>query len=213
MSGARSRILERLRQRRRPGVEGTEGPQPARPAAGTGDVTVFCRRLEAAGATVERVSGDTVPQAVARYLAQHNLAARIRVSPALAHLHWEAEPMLEAAFGVADLDDRVTVVPGMSGIAETGSILHASAADSPTTNHFLTDHAIAVIAEGSVCADLETALANASGPALPRTLCLITGPSRTGDIEQRIELGAHGPRTLHVLVTRQPPDPAARVGP
>jgi L-lactate dehydrogenase complex protein LldG len=35
---------------------------------------------------------------------------------------------------------------------------------------------------------------------LPRAVNFITGPSRTGDIEQRIELGAHGPRRLHIVV-------------
>ena len=39
-----------------------------------------------------------------------------------------------------------------------------------------------------------------AGAGLPRTVNFITGPSRTGDIEQRIELGAHGPRRLHIVV-------------
>ena len=35
---------------------------------------------------------------------------------------------------------------------------------------------------------------------MPRTINFITGPSRTGDIEQRIELGAHGPRRCHIIL-------------
>ena len=42
--------------------------------------------------------------------------------------------------------------------------------------------------------------------ALPRTVNFITGPSRTGDIEQRIVLGAHGPRRLHILVVENRQD-------
>ena len=37
---------------------------------------------------------------------------------------------------------------------------------------------------------------------MPRTVNTITGPSRTGDIEQAMELGAHGPRRMHILVVR-----------
>ena len=38
---------------------------------------------------------------------------------------------------------------------------------------------------------------------MPRTVNTITGPSRTGDIEQTIELGAHGPRRMHIVVVRE----------
>jgi L-lactate dehydrogenase complex protein LldG len=37
----------------------------------------------------------------------------------------------------------------------------------------------------------------------PRTMNFITGPSRTGDIEQKIELGAHGPRRLHIILIEE----------
>ena len=35
---------------------------------------------------------------------------------------------------------------------------------------------------------------------MPRTVNFITGPSRSGDIEQTILLGAHGPRALHIVL-------------
>jgi L-lactate utilization protein LutC len=36
--------------------------------------------------------------------------------------------------------------------------------------------------------------------ALPPSLVLVTGPSRTGDIEQLLTLGAHGPTALNVVL-------------
>ncbi len=39
-----------------------------------------------------------------------------------------------------------------------------------------------------------------SGGAMPRTAAFVTGPSRTADIEQTIQLGAHGPRRLHIVL-------------
>jgi L-lactate dehydrogenase complex protein LldG len=72
---------------------------------------------------------------------------------------------------------------------------------TPTTLNFLPDTHVVVLRAGQVVASYEDGwdLLRERG-ALPRTVNFITGPSRTGDIEQRIELGAHGPRRLHVIL-------------
>jgi L-lactate dehydrogenase complex protein LldG len=87
-----------------------------------------------------------------------------------------------------------------------------SGEDTPTTLNFLPDTHIVLVRAGQVVAGYEDAWdrvrARAGGDPLswPRTINLITGPSRTGDIEQRIQLGAHGPRRLHVvLLGAEPP--------
>ena len=101
----------------------------------------------------------------------------------------------------------MSLTPCLAAIAETGTLMLVSGADTPTTLNFLPDTHIVVLRAGQVVAGYEDAWdlvrgrgAGGDPPAWPRTVNLITGPSRTGDIEQRIQLGAHGPRRLHVVL-------------
>jgi L-lactate dehydrogenase complex protein LldG len=77
---------------------------------------------------------------------------------------------------------------------------------TPTTLNFLPDTHIVLLRASQVVAAYEDGWdllrqRPGDGPhRLPRTVNFITGPSRTGDIEQKIELGAHGPRRLHVIL-------------
>ena len=45
-------------------------------------------------------------------------------------------------------------------------------------------------------------MARAEFGQMPRAVNFISGPSRTGDIEQTIVLGAHGPYRVHVIIVR-----------
>ena len=63
-------------------------------------------------------------------------------------------------------------------------------------------HHIVVLRASDIVAyseDVWAKLRNELG-SMPRTVNFITGPSRTGDVEQMLQLGAHGPRCLHVLL-------------
>ena len=80
----------------------------------------------------------------------------------------------------------------------------ASGPAAPTTLNFLPENHIVVLKASQVVGPYEDAwdrlrAANGEG-RLPRTVNFITGPSRTGDIEQTIQMGAHGPRRLHVIL-------------
>jgi L-lactate dehydrogenase complex protein LldG len=116
--------------------------------------------------------------------------------------------MLEIRRGRAEDSDQVGVTSCFAGIAETGTLMLISGPESPTRNNFLPDTHIVVMRGKQVAASYEegwTRLREArraadGSVALPRTVNFITGPSRTGDIEQRIELGAHGPRRLHIVL-------------
>ena len=103
---------------------------------------------------------------------------------------------------LATRDDHVTVTRAFAGVAETGSLVLLSSPQSPTSLNFLPDVHVVVLARERIVRHLEDAwaLLRSEVPAMPRTVNFITGPSRTADIEQTIQLGAHGPRGLHVIL-------------
>ena len=83
----------------------------------------------------------------------------------------------------------------------------ASGPDHPVTLNLLPDTHIVVLREVDIVGGYEevwTKLRQRYGKdRMPRTVNTITGPSRTGDIEQAIELGAHGPRRMHILIVSE----------
>ena len=96
----------------------------------------------------------------------------------------------------------MSLTHAFAGIAETGTLMLRSGADAPTTLNFLPDTNIVLIEAGRIVGAYEEAWAmlRAAGGAMPRTVNFITGPSRSADIEQTLQLGAHGPRRLHILL-------------
>jgi L-lactate dehydrogenase complex protein LldG len=174
-------------------------------------VELFVAMAEEVQTTVAYVGSETeIPAEVARYLAAKNLPAELVMAPdpALDAIPWNERPLLRIRRGRAEPGDAVSLTPCLAAIAETGTLMLVSGADTPTTLNFLPDTHIVVVRTGQVVAgyedawDLVRAHTKAAGDPLawPRTVNLITGPSRTGDIEQRIQLGAHGPRRLHVVL-------------
>jgi L-lactate dehydrogenase complex protein LldG len=170
-------------------------------------VALFRTMAEKLLASVERVAGyDEVPGRVAAYLRERNLPASVRMGAdaRLEAMPWAGQKTLELRRGASDGDDAVGVSHAGGGIAETGTLLLTSGPDNPTTINFLTDHHIVVVDAADIEGDLESALAKVRDRygkgAMPRTVNLISGPSRSGDIEQKLILGAHGPRALHILV-------------
>lgn len=168
-------------------------------------VSLFVTMATEVAATVATVpSLAAVPGAVAAYLAERNLAAAVRVAPdaRLKDIPWSERPTLEVSFGRARDADGAALTGAFAGIAETGTLMFVSGPDHPTTLNFLPDTHIVVLDREQIAGAYEEAWdrLRAAGNGLPRTVNFVTGPSRTGDIEQKIELGAHGPRRLHILL-------------
>ncbi len=170
----------------------------------------FQEQAEAVSCTVERLTdAGEVPGAVAAYLREHNLPPSLALAPEpwLAELPWDNEPLLGLEKGAVAATERASLTPAFAGIAETGTLLALSGPEHPSSLNFLPEHHIVALKASQVVAAYEDAWARlriarkqGRGFDLPRTLNLITGPSRTGDIELTILLGAHGPRGLHILL-------------
>jgi L-lactate dehydrogenase complex protein LldG len=186
----------------------TAGPIPARTKLDReGLIALFTTKLQGVAGTVERLGAmDQVPGAVARYLAAHNLPAAIKLAPApmLAQIDWSREPLLQLSSGRSDGNDLVSLTPAFAGIAETGTLMLTSGTESPTTLNFLPDDHIVVLPLSRLVGPFEEAWASlraaTGGGLMPRTVNLVTGPSRSADIGLVPQLGAHGPRRLHVLL-------------
>jgi len=121
--------------------------------------------------------------------------------PKLDDIPWGARPLLEIRKGRAEDSDAAGITASFAAIAETGTLMLTSGPEAPTRNNFLPDTHVVVLRASQVVAAYEDGWdrLRAAG-AMPRTVNFITGPSRTGDIEQRIVLGAHGPRRLHIVL-------------
>lgn len=185
-------------------------PTPARVAGKSHDehIATFRAYLEAQQTTVIEADRAAIPAAIARYLRETNLPSRVRMGadPWLAGLDWASEPTLSRLHGRAAPDDEVAVSKAVSGVAETGTLVLASGQDNPVTLTFMPETHIVVVERTSIVGPYEDAIAkirNIYGDGqMPRTVNLVSGASRTGDIGGRIVMGAHGPRRLCVIIVR-----------
>ncbi len=170
-----------------------------------GQIALFIANVEKEFGTVARVAGaDEVPGVVADYLAAQNLPGAFVMAPhpELQAIEWSARPLLRIREGRAETTDLVSVQHGFAGIAETGTLMLPSAPTRPTTINLLADTEIVVLRTTRVVGAYEDAwdLLRAEAGGMPRNVMLVTGPSRSADIEQTLELGAHGPRRLHIVL-------------
>ena len=175
------------------------------PARAQGDAKAVIELfIEMATLTRVRSAGE-VPGAVADYLASQNLPAAFVMAPdpELDAIPWSERPTLSIRRGKTDGDDQVSVTAAFAAIAETGTLMLTSGPDHPSTLNFLPETHIVVLPAGKVVGPYEeawTRLRAGRDGTLPRTVNFVTGPSRSGDIEQRLLMGAHGPRRLHVVL-------------
>ena len=191
-SQAREAILEAVRRARLPAV-------PLPPITGvrdadTGDlVSRFMASVEAAAAAVQIVETGGVEAAVReRFPEAASIAATV---PAWAFDRMDART---DAHTLAGLD--VLVCPGELGVAENGAVWLGESGMGARAAPFLTQHLVLVLDRSAIVPDMHAAY-DTLDVAREGYGVFVAGPSKTADIEQTLVIGAHGPRSLTVLLT------------
>lgn len=214
MKDSRDDILGRIRQRLgrtaenavagRAGIESvlSRREQGPRPEVESDLVARLRARSEALSSTVDIVARtEDAPAAAARYLAAHNLPRAAVAWPQLAGLDW-AGAGLQVEARAARGDDLVGITGVFCAVAETGTLAVLSGPDTSATTSLLPETHIAVVPAARIVRGMEDAfdLVRVECGELPRAVNFISGPSRTGDIEQTLVLGAHGPYRVHIVI-------------
>jgi L-lactate utilization protein LutC len=219
--GDRRAFLDRIRSREgRPPVDGPHPPPPAPDVVpelryrtldgiAPGDVDallpVFVAALRAAEATVDVVDGEPSDDLLRTFVDAHGIRSAvtseepvaISVGSRLAGLGLDVARYSRDAAEAADL----AVTSATQAIAATGSVVVDAATAGSRAVSLLPRVHLCVVPLDRLTASHADVLRPQHRP-MPSARVLVTGPSRTGDIEQRLTLGAHGPVALHVIVTR-----------
>lgn len=236
MTSEREHFLEQVRRAVREGNRsGSAAPLPERGSVGyqgarSDPLARFCSELTAAGGQTHVVTDRDSARKLLLTLIHERTVRKVLLGrePFLDSLEL-AEALRNEGIEVAAVD-RLTDANrreqffaaelGITGvdylIAETGSVALRTRPDQPRAVSLLPPIHVAVAHRGQVVADLfdlfETRL-GVSQDGLPASLSLITGPSKTGDIELRLVTGVHGPGEIHViLVDPLPRDDSAKKG-
>ncbi len=214
MTSARDAILESIRRTRQRGntaaittgkhaVEVQHHTRGPLPQWQEDDSERFVAKLKAVAGTLGRVNSEVeITSAIQAYLQQQALPPQLVTakSPLLDSLTWPKDFVVEQR--PATGDDTTVLTEAFAGVAETGSLVLLSGPDSPTSLNFLPDNYLCVVQRAHIVRHIEDVwdrIRQRTGP-MPRAVNFITGPSRTADVEQTIQLGAHGPRRLHVVL-------------
>lgn len=203
MSDARKQILARLGSSTGRPAHHEEPVLPAFVTTAQSRTQLLKTKLEAVHTRVDVVSSEAqISTAIAQFLASIGSPPEVGV---IAGNDFPAEAA-DSGLNYYRCDDPSACHTLLScaayGIAETGSVVQLSGPHSPTLANFLPDNCIFILKEAHIFAYLEDALLHIqqSKAGMPRALNLISGPSKTADIEQTLVYGAHGPIQLQVII-------------
>jgi len=195
-------------------------PEPYRPPVsppGGEMVARLIRELEAVGGIVHRAASSSEARArILEILSERGVGSIVRGDTSRIK-ELDLDPALRAAgIEVTVCDGRLDVprerlrqaalaadagvCSADFGVAETGSLALLARPGQGRSISLLPPIHVAVLEAGDVVLELAELFEKAEGRGIPSALTLITGPSRTGDIELVLTVGVHGPGELHLVL-------------
>jgi L-lactate dehydrogenase complex protein LldG len=212
----RDRILARLRNAPRPELPRPPSAPPPTDAPARGALSARLKsRMEAVRTEVHLVPSETWLDRLKEILAVRKVATLLyapqtAIGEALRHA-WETDaagsPELVAYAGPVEtfkerlfaVDAAVTSAAG--AVADTGALILRPTVEEPRLMSLVPPIHIAVLRAEEIFATLADAMRAGNWPAdMPTNVLLISGPSKTADIELILAFGVHGPKELIVLV-------------
>lgn len=227
MNKSRDHILSRLRTARpmpmaaqseaadRPQVPGDSQMAASPQSAQSPDLaTELSRELEASHARVIRLSAADLPAALTEVCQHHGIQYLIHGDrPELASILGDLPDSIETTLFERPLEQHKTAMfnrmqAGLSiacaGIAKTGTLLLRTGPEEPRTLSLVPPIHMVILEACRIMSDMQTALMTAPwGDTLPTNLLMISGPSKTADIQTTLAYGAHGPKVLVVFLLEE----------
>ena len=210
-SSTKQDILSKLRTSRPKDSTRSPVPQPSSaPGAPFIDFGQFKQLLEQNHAEVHETTETELHEAITQWIEKSDITEHISVSehPELLQLKQSLNASVEL-IDLPELDKNtlfnhvaLSICYAELGIADKGALLVEASAYQPRTLSLVPPTNILVLHRYNILSDLSSAFASPrfSTNTLPRNIILISGPSKTADIQQTLAYGAHGPKQLVVFV-------------
>lgn len=163
----------------------------------------FCAAAKSNAATIAEVDMlANVPSAAAAYMRDNNIAPQLVCNQTLAKLNWQSAG-INAQCRPAKSRDNCAITETIAAAADTGAMLVSNQTPYQLTHSLLPPVHLAVLSADAIMPSLPQVWSRLKIPEekhTPLIASLFCGPSRTGDIEQTLTLGAHGPLRVHIII-------------
>lgn len=210
-SSAKQDILSKLRNSR-PKISALSAAlaSPAGPSAQPFNFCHFKQLLEQNHAEVHETTETELHEAIMQWIKKSDINEQVCISehPALLQLKQSLNASVEL-MNIADLDKntlfnhvKLSICYAEMGVADKGALLVEASTYQPRSLSLVPPANILVLHRRNILSDLESIFASPrfSTSKLPSNIILISGPSKTADIQQTLAYGAHGPKQLVVFV-------------